>query len=71
MTESGKDRFLIDGFPRNEENRAAFEADTGEVDFLDRAIAVLTPAQACHPIRMCGHRLTCRCHAGAGVCVVL
>jgi len=31
MTESGKDRFLIDGFPRNEENRAAFEADTGEV----------------------------------------
>ena len=31
MTQSGKDRFLIDGFPRNEENRAAFEADTGEV----------------------------------------
>ena len=31
MSESGKDRFLIDGFPRNEENRAAFEADTGEV----------------------------------------
>ena len=25
MTESGKDSFLIDGFPRNEENRAAFE----------------------------------------------
>ncbi|XP_040994953.1 UMP-CMP kinase 3-like isoform X2 [Juglans microcarpa x Juglans regia] len=25
MTESGNDRFLIDGFPRNEENRAAFE----------------------------------------------
>lgn len=30
MTDSGKDRFLIDGFPRNDENRAAFEADTGE-----------------------------------------
>lgn len=25
MQESGKDKFLIDGFPRNEENRAAFE----------------------------------------------
>ena len=25
MADSGKDRFLIDGFPRNEENRAAFE----------------------------------------------
>lgn len=25
MTESGNDKFLIDGFPRNEENRAAFE----------------------------------------------
>lgn len=26
MLESGNDKFLIDGFPRNEENRAAFEA---------------------------------------------
>jgi len=26
MQESGNDKFLIDGFPRNEENRAAFEA---------------------------------------------
>lgn len=25
MDESGKDKVLIDGFPRNEENRAAFE----------------------------------------------
>ena len=25
MADSGKDRFLIDGFPRNEENRSAFE----------------------------------------------
>jgi len=25
MKESGNDKFLIDGFPRNEENRAAFE----------------------------------------------
>jgi UMP-CMP kinase len=29
MDESGKIKFLIDGFPRNEENRAAFEAQTG------------------------------------------
>lgn len=26
MLESGNDKFLIDGFPRNEENRATFEA---------------------------------------------
>lgn len=26
MEESGNDKFLIDGFPRNDENRAAFEA---------------------------------------------
>ena len=25
MQENGNDKFLIDGFPRNEENRAAFE----------------------------------------------
>ncbi|EPS71050.1 hypothetical protein M569_03715, partial [Genlisea aurea] len=31
MDESGNDKFLIDGFPRNEENRAAFEAVTGIV----------------------------------------
>ncbi|XP_017984078.1 PREDICTED: UMP-CMP kinase 3 isoform X1 [Theobroma cacao] len=28
MLESGNNKFLIDGFPRNEENRAAFEAVT-------------------------------------------
>ncbi|GMN61996.1 hypothetical protein TIFTF001_031085 [Ficus carica] len=28
MQESGNDKFLIDGFPRNEENRAAFEEVT-------------------------------------------
>ncbi|CAM8967245.1 unnamed protein product [Rhodiola kirilowii] len=28
MIESGNDKFLIDGFPRNEENRAAFEEVT-------------------------------------------
>uniref|UniRef100_A0A6P4AKW2 UMP-CMP kinase n=1 Tax=Ziziphus jujuba TaxID=326968 RepID=A0A6P4AKW2_ZIZJJ len=28
MEESGNDKFLIDGFPRNEENRAAFETVT-------------------------------------------
>lgn len=29
MDASGKRQFLIDGFPRNEENRAAFETQTG------------------------------------------
>ncbi|XP_028754741.1 UMP-CMP kinase 3 isoform X2 [Neltuma alba] len=29
MQENGNDKFLIDGFPRNEENRAAFENVTG------------------------------------------
>ncbi|CAJ1779450.1 unnamed protein product [Sphenostylis stenocarpa] len=29
MKQSGNDKFLIDGFPRNEENRAAFEHGTG------------------------------------------
>lgn len=29
MKKSGNDKFLIDGFPRNEENRAAFELVTG------------------------------------------
>lgn len=31
MQESDNDKFLIDGFPRNEENRAAFEKVTGIV----------------------------------------
>lgn len=29
MDESGKHKFLIDGFPRNEENRSSFEKQTG------------------------------------------
>lgn len=29
MKESGNDKFLIDGFPRNDENRIVFERDTG------------------------------------------
>eukprot|EP00850_Spirogloea_muscicola_P007360 SM000037S13495 [mRNA] locus=s37:235145:238385:+ [translate_table: standard] len=29
MKESGKDKFLIDGFPRNDENRTIFERNTG------------------------------------------
>ncbi|EFN50922.1 hypothetical protein CHLNCDRAFT_141713 [Chlorella variabilis] len=29
MDDSGKHKFLIDGFPRNEENRASFESQTG------------------------------------------
>ncbi|KAI8545544.1 hypothetical protein RHMOL_Rhmol07G0048000 [Rhododendron molle] len=31
IQETGNDKFLIDGFPRNEENRAAFESVTGIV----------------------------------------
>ncbi|KAK1304287.1 UMP-CMP kinase [Acorus calamus] len=35
MQESGNNKFLIDGFPRNEENRAAFEKVTGiEPEFV-------------------------------------
>ncbi|KAL1809182.1 hypothetical protein DCAR_0728724 [Daucus carota subsp. sativus] len=35
MLENRNDKFLIDGFPRNEENRAAFEAFTGiEPEFV-------------------------------------
>ncbi|XP_022147099.1 UMP-CMP kinase 3-like [Momordica charantia] len=34
MEQSGNSKFLIDGFPRNEENRAAFEAVTGIEPYL-------------------------------------
>ena len=35
MKASGKERFLIDGFPRNEENRGAFEKVMGyDCDFV-------------------------------------
>ncbi|XP_019168225.1 PREDICTED: UMP-CMP kinase 3-like [Ipomoea nil] len=35
IQENGNDKFLIDGFPRNEENRAAFERVTGiQPDFV-------------------------------------
>lgn len=34
MNESEKQRFLIDGFPRNEENRSQFEKQTGEEPFF-------------------------------------
>ncbi|CAK9184590.1 unnamed protein product [Ilex paraguariensis] len=35
MQENNNDKFLIDGFPRNEENRAAFESVTGiEPEFV-------------------------------------
>ncbi|KAL3651164.1 UMP-CMP kinase 3 [Castilleja foliolosa] len=35
ILENGNDKFLIDGFPRNEENRAAFESVTGiEPEFV-------------------------------------
>ncbi|KAG4203600.1 hypothetical protein ERO13_A05G409800v2 [Gossypium hirsutum] len=35
MLDSGNDKFLIDGFPRNEENRAAFEALGREDDNIE------------------------------------
>lgn len=34
MTNSGRDKFLIDGFPRNDENRAAFEVGAAVVAVL-------------------------------------
>ncbi|KAK9835434.1 hypothetical protein WJX74_000070 [Apatococcus lobatus] len=34
MADSGKTQFLIDGFPRNEENRAAFEKTGMEPEFI-------------------------------------
>lgn len=39
MEESGNDKFLIDGFPRNDENRAAFEA---VVSFLSHLFPLLS-----------------------------
>lgn len=34
ITENENDKFLIDGFPRNEENRAAFEAVVSSAFYL-------------------------------------
>ena len=34
MKNSGKQHFLIDGFPRNEENRAAFESQVSNACML-------------------------------------
>ena len=34
MADSGKSRFLIDGFPRSLENLEAFEADVGNAAFM-------------------------------------
>lgn len=36
IQENGNDKFLIDGFPRNEENRAAFEKVVSTLKFLYR-----------------------------------
>lgn len=33
IEENGNDKFLIDGFPRNEENRAAFESVVSLCDY--------------------------------------
>ncbi|KAL0308718.1 UNVERIFIED_CONTAM: UMP-CMP kinase [Sesamum radiatum] len=35
MEEDGNDKFLIDGFPRNEENRAAFESVNRDDDNIE------------------------------------
>lgn len=34
MAASDKNKFLIDGFPRNDENRAAFEREVGLVKYF-------------------------------------
>ena len=34
IQENGNDKFLIDGFPRNEENRAAFEKVVSNIQSL-------------------------------------
>jgi UMP-CMP kinase len=34
MDSSGKNKFLIDGFPRNDENRAAFEREVGQAQTM-------------------------------------
>ena len=43
MNESGHRRFLIDGFPRNEENRASFEK---QVSAMSRSEGHLTSLSA-------------------------
>ena len=44
MRDSGKGVFLIDGFPRNEENRAAFEEQVGQRRGGGRRVDALTLA---------------------------
>ena len=46
MSESGKDSFLIDGFPRNEENRSAFEQQVGPVALTSCACRAVQAARA-------------------------
>lgn len=43
MNQSGKDNFLIDGFPRNDENRAAFEVRHRSIFATCGRIASLIP----------------------------
>jgi len=40
IQENGNDKFLIDGFPRNEENRAAFEKVVSIVKYLNKYLCV-------------------------------
>ena len=39
MADSGENRFLIDGFPRNDENRNAFEQQVGFLPVAWHAVA--------------------------------
>lgn len=45
MADSGQDRFLIDGFPRNDENRNAFEQQVCSSSFL-------APDPLCRPCHL-------------------
>lgn len=51
MSDSGKDSFLIDGFPRNEENRSAFEQQVGPVAVLRCAYFTVQGWRAHQPHR--------------------
>lgn len=42
MNTSGKDKFLIDGFPRNDENRAAFEVPLADLSFRPASGSMLS-----------------------------
>ena len=49
MRKGGKQQVLIDGFPRNEENRAAFESQVRQHCALVPALPA-TPHMPCHTL---------------------